>query len=92
MPKKTFHYRDLKTSAPLQRVYRLLMDGRSRTTRELNRGADVECGPTIVDELRRNGCDISCERKGSFGNYRWFYTMVKGVDWWDEIMGERRAA
>ena len=37
-PTPKFHFRNLRTSKPLQRVYRLLLDGKERTTRQLNRG------------------------------------------------------
>ena len=81
-PTPKFHFRNLRTSKPLQRVYRLLLDGKERTTRQLNRGANVECGPTIVSELKKNGCEIETRL---VGNKVWAYKMAQGVEWWGEI-------
>lgn len=77
--KRKFHYRNLATALQLQRVYRLLADGRERSTREINRGADIESCSTVVSELNHNGCQIDCRRRGDY----WFYRMAYGSPWPD---------
>lgn len=59
----------LSHSDRLRRVDRLLADGRAYSTREIIQEAQVCAVNSIVSELRANGRDISCVRKGDV----WFY-------------------
>jgi hypothetical protein len=68
----------LSTSPRLQRVLRLLADGRPHTTREIVRKAGVMAVNACVAELRANGAEISCEQRRVGERRRWFYTMTKG--------------
>jgi hypothetical protein len=66
------HSAKLKNSARLKRVFNLLISGNEYTTRQIVRKADVCAVNTCIDELRDNGLDIKCVRRGSL----WFYRMV----------------
>lgn len=70
------HAADIRNSKRLQRVYRLLEDGRWYSTRAIQRLANV-CNPnTAKAELIANGCKVECEQRGK----RFFYRMTKGLD------------
>lgn len=60
----------LSTSARLQRVDRLLADGRERTTLEIMQGAQVCAISSIISELRENSRIIHCRRQGDIWYYR----------------------
>lgn len=64
----------------LQRVLRLLSDGKWRTTRQILRDAGVCAVNTVVAELRHHGAEIECEqRRRPIGRGRlWYYRMTKG--------------
>ncbi len=64
------NYANLKTSRRLQRVYQLLLDHKQHTTRNIQRHASVCAVNFAVDELRENGKEISCVRKGMYWRYR----------------------
>ena len=65
-------------SPRLQRVLRLLRDGRPHTTRDIVRKARVMAVNACVAELRCHGADILCTRQHVDGKPRFFYTMTKG--------------
>ncbi len=61
----------LEKSDRLKRVKELLQDGRKHSTRNIVRFAYVCAVNSAVSELRANGLDISCNRKGNI----WFYQL-----------------
>ena len=68
------------TSPRLQRLLKLLADGRPHSTRDIVRRARVMVPGTCVSELRSHGAEISCVKQaGRHGaGWRWYYTMTKG--------------
>lgn len=60
----------LSTSVRLQRVDRLLADGKERTTLEIMQGAKVCAVSACVAELREQGRVIHCQRRGDLWYYR----------------------
>ncbi len=67
-------------SPRLQKVLRLLADGRPHTTRDIVRRAGVMAVNACVAELRTHGAEITCVRQlapKGFG-WVWYYTMTKG--------------
>lgn len=82
------HAADIHKSARLQRVYRLLSDGKWYSTREIQVFADV-CNPnTCKAELIDNGCTVECEQRGRY----FYYRMTQGLPSVDKMMNIRRAA
>ena len=69
----SIHYAKVEESERLQRVLRLLYDGRWHGTREIVQAADVCAVNSIITELRRNGYEIltRCAGRG-----RYEYQMV----------------
>jgi hypothetical protein len=67
-------------SARLQRVLKVLSDGREHSTYDLMRRAKAPAPGTCVSELRQNGAIIECTRRsdGPNGEPRWYYKMTKG--------------
>ena len=65
------NYARLETSDRLRRVLSVLADGREYTTLDLMAFARVCAVSTAVAELRANGFDIRCQRRGDL----WFYRM-----------------
>lgn len=66
-------------SPRLQRVLRVLRDGRAHTTRDLVRRACVMAVNSCIAELRQHGAVIECElRVSKTGARRHYYTMTKG--------------
>ena len=59
----------LERSARLQRVDELLADGLEHSTWEIVAGAQVCAVNSIIAELRANGRQIRCIRRGR----RWYY-------------------
>ena len=64
-------------SARLQRVLKLLGDGRPHTTREIVRKARVMAVNACIAELRQHGAEIHCLRRRVNGAWRFYYTMTK---------------
>jgi hypothetical protein len=64
----TIRYAKIETSQRLQRVHRLLSDGRWHGTREINQVADVCAVNTAIAELKANGYDIviRCVGRGRY--------------------------
>lgn len=65
------------TSPRLQRVLRLLSDGRPHTTRDIVRKARVMAVNACVSELRFHGAEITCNQQMVGDQRRFFYTMTK---------------
>jgi hypothetical protein len=63
----------IEKSARLGRVLDLLSQGGEYTTLNIIRQAEVCAVNSIVAELRCNGFDITCQRRGD----KWFYTLEK---------------
>ena len=68
------------TSARLQRVKKLLSDGKPHSTREILRRAHVCAISSCVAELRVNGAEIICTREYINGQHLFFYTMLTPPD------------
>lgn len=68
------------TSPRLQRVLKLLSDGKPHTTRQIVRGACVMAVNACVSELRTHGAEITCTAEIVAGRRRFFYRMTKGPD------------
>lgn len=66
-------------SPRLQRVLRLLSDGKPHTTRDIVRRARVMAVNACVSELRHHGAEIACVKQAApSGGWRFYYTMTKG--------------
>jgi hypothetical protein len=63
----------IEKSARLGRVLDLLSQGGEFTTLDIIRQAEVCAVNSIVAELRCNGFDITCQRRGD----KWFYRLEK---------------
>jgi len=64
------HYAKLDKSPRLQRVLKYLKDKKPHSTRDIVKEADVCAVNSCVDELRENGFDIKCTRKGNIWRYQ----------------------
>lgn len=63
------HAANIERSSRLQRVLKVLRDGKKHTTRDIIRKASVCAVNSIVSELRLNGVNIACERQGAKWSY-----------------------
>lgn len=63
---------NLSRSERLKRVRRVLSDHKAHSTLEIFKKAKVCAVSSVISELRCNGMDIECERKGM----RWYYRSV----------------
>lgn len=68
------------SSPRLQRVLRLLADGKPRSTREIVRGARVMAVNACISELRAHGAEITCTQILVKDQRRFFYRMTKEPD------------
>mgnify|MGYP006270469785 CR=1 FL=1 len=68
------------SSPRLQRVLRVLADGKPHTTRSIVRKACVCAVNACVAELRQHGAVIVCETRHVGGKRRFYYTMTKGPE------------
>lgn len=68
------------TSERLQRVKRLLSDGKPHSTRDIMRRAHVCAINSCVAELRQRGAEITCERRKIKDQFIFFYTMLTPPD------------
>ena len=66
------HAAQLSNSERLQRVLDFLRDKQPHSTLEIVRKAKVCAVNSIIAELRANGFDINCQRRGD----RWYYRMA----------------
>lgn len=66
------HAARIENSPRLQRLHKLLSDGRECSTREIIREADVCAVNTAIGELRdpKNGCVIACRRVSRYYYYK----------------------
>lgn len=74
------HIKAARLDSPrLQRVLKLLSDGKPRTTREIVRKARVMAVNAAVAELRHHGAEITCVKQMAPGGHGWrfYYTMTK---------------
>lgn len=62
---------NLDSSPRLKRLFRALSDGKKHSTLNLHRRAHVMAISAAVAELRDNGFDITCQRKGDI----WYYQL-----------------
>lgn len=62
----------IQRSNRLARVYKLLSLGGEYTTLDIVTGAQVCAVNSIISELRTNGYDIKCQRRGD----KWFYRLL----------------
>lgn len=65
------------TSPRLQRVLRLLSDGRPHTTRDIVRRARVMAVNACISELRQHGAEIACTQAVTEHGRVFTYTMTK---------------
>ena len=65
----SMHAARIEDSPRLQRVAALLADGAEHSTLDIVAGAGVCAVNSIVAELRENGLQIACVRRGDV----WFY-------------------
>ena len=61
----------IEKSARLNRVLDLLSRGGEFTTLDIIKQANVCAVNSIIAEIRQNGYDITCQRRGD----KWFYTL-----------------
>lgn len=66
------NFAKLDSSDRLLRVAKFLSDGLAHSTLEIVEKAHVCAVNSIIAELRANGMEIDCERKGT----RWYYRML----------------
>lgn len=66
------HSAKIEKSNRLQRVLKVLWDGKEHTTRDLIKNSGMCAINSIVAEIRANGYSIDCQRRGN----RWYYTLV----------------
>jgi hypothetical protein len=69
------HAASIDKSERLGRVLKLLSQGGEFTTLDIIQLANVCAVNSIVAELRQNGFDIDCQRRGK----NWFYRLNKIV-------------
>ena len=67
------NFANIETSKRLKRVLAALKRYKKLSTRQLIEKAKVCAVNSIISELRLNGYNIKCERKGDV----WFYGLVK---------------
>ncbi|SFQ13691.1 hypothetical protein SAMN05421853_10277 [Roseivivax halotolerans] len=65
------------SSPRLQRLLRVLKDGKPHTTKDIARRAHLLAISAAVAELRQHGAKIICERKKVGDDWRFFYTMLE---------------
>jgi hypothetical protein len=61
----------IESSDRLNRVLDLLSQGSEFTTLDIIKSANVCAVNSIIAELRQNGLDINCQRRGD----KWFYKL-----------------
>jgi len=66
------------TSSRLQRVRKMLADGKPHSTRDIARRTHVLAISACVSELRANGAEIQCQRTRVGEKWVFFYTMLRG--------------
>jgi len=66
------HFARFENSPRLQRFVDFMLHGEPRTTREINRGADVCAVNSARKELEKNGFDMRCIRRTRPAVYQLF--------------------
>ena len=69
------HYARLEHSPRLQRLLAVLRQGGWYSTRDLVKQAEVMAINSAADELRANGFEVQCERRGQY----WYYRLAQPV-------------
>ena len=69
------HYARLEHSPRLQRLLAVLRQGGWYSTRDLVKQAEVMAINSAADELRANGFNVECERRGQY----WYYRLAQPV-------------
>ena len=69
----TMHAASIDKSERLARVYKLLSQGGEFSTLDIIKEANVCAVNSIVAELRQNGFEIDCQRRGD----KWVYRLNK---------------
>jgi hypothetical protein len=64
---------NIEKSARLGRVFDLLSRGGEYTTLDIIKQANVCAVNSIIAEIRQNGFEIACQRRGD----KWFYKLEK---------------
>ena len=67
------NYANIEKSDRLQRVADVLAQSGELSTLDIIKKANVCAVNSIVSELRQNGYDITCQRRGE----KWFYKLEK---------------
>ena len=65
----------IESSERLNRVLDLLSMGGEFSTLDIIKNANVCAVNSIISELRQNGFDIACQRRGD----KWFYKLEKSL-------------
>ena len=65
----------IESSERLNRVLDLLSQGGEFSTLDIIKEANVCAVNSIISELRQNGFDINCQRRGD----KWFYKLEKSL-------------
>lgn len=74
------HIKAARLESPrLQRVLKLMSDGKPHTTRDVVRRARVMAVNACMAELRHHGAEITCIKQSApnGGGLRFYYTMTK---------------
>lgn len=70
---RRIHFARLENSPRLKRLLKFLKDHKPHSTLAIVKGAKICAVNSAVDELRENGYDIPCTRKGDI----WEYQLIK---------------
>ncbi|CAB4161781.1 Helix-turn-helix domain containing protein [uncultured Caudovirales phage] len=65
----------IESSERLNRVLDLLSQGGEFSTLDIIKNANVCAVNSIISELRQNGFEINCQRRGD----KWFYKLEKSL-------------
>lgn len=63
------HSASIENSPRLQRILKVLSDGKRHTTRDIIRKASVCAVNSCISEIRCAGIDVKCERDGNLWRY-----------------------
>ena len=70
------NHANLKTSKRLQRLHKVLSDGKEHSGMDIIKAAHIYAVSAAVSELRANGCNIVCRQSRNEMVCRAFYQMV----------------
>jgi hypothetical protein len=75
------HFARLSSSPRLRRALRVLQAANGAlTTYELMRKAKICAVSSVVSELRNNGAEITCRQEVTNGRRRFYYTLIKSPE------------